>query len=256
MPQHLIHTNLDETPWAKPAGEIPLPNTGEIHIYRLQIKCGTDRLLSDRSLLNAAELERAGRFHYEKDRQTYVRTRATLRRLLGRYLNVAPASLSFKYSEYGKPLLPSGSRAGNISFNVSHSGGYALLAFTREADIGVDLELMDPTIDTTELTKRFFSQTERDQLLRLPAAEQIPAFYRTWTRKEAFLKAHGVGLSLPLDAFAVTIELELPTRLERIDWATGTSCDWSLASFMVAAKLPGAVVVNGRINSLRLFDWR
>lgn len=207
-------------------------------------------------LFDKDELARAERFAYEKDRCTYIHTRGTLRKLLGQYLQMKPESFSFEYSAYGKPFLPSNGKPDMVSFNVSHSGGYALLAFTHQAAIGVDLEAKDHYADTEVLAQHYFSPSERDQLLNLLIDEQVSAFYRTWTRKEAFLKAHGEGLGLPLDGFSVTVAPDEPTKLERIDWAPGTEEDWSLISFTVARDLPGAVVVEGKVRLIRYVDLK
>lgn len=215
---------------------------------------GSPSEVTDRErILSAAELERAARFHYASDRTAYVMARSALRLLLGRYLGLSPETLEFIYGPFGKPALASGFKTG-LQFNLSHAGGYALLGFTTGANIGVDLEAEDDTIEIVPLTRRFFSPGESKQVLALPANEQVATFFRTWTRKEAFLKANGAGLSLPLEQFSVTVALQEPVSLERIDWAPNTVTDWAMASLEVAAGLPGAVVVKGDIRELVFYN--
>jgi 4'-phosphopantetheinyl transferase len=120
----------------------------------------------------------------------------------------------------------------------------------------VDLEKTDESIEVGRLTSRFFSPNEAATVLALSADDQPAAFFRTWTRKEAFIKAHGEGLSLPLDQFSVTVALEDAVEIRRIDWAPETVTDWSLASFMVRELLPGAIVLRGEFRECFFFDWR
>lgn len=205
------------------------------------------------ALLSPDEHRRAERFHYPKDRSAFINARASLRRLLGSYLHRPPEAISFDYGAYGKPSLPETEQTG-LNFNLSHAGGYALIGFTTGQPIGVDLEAEDPSIEIERLTERFFSPEESRQVLALPAADRVPAFFRTWTRKEAFLKANGAGLSLPLEEFGVTVNLRKPVRIERIKWAPQEVNNWVLSSFMVTEGLPGAVVVGGRLEGLCFYD--
>ncbi len=204
-------------------------------------------------MLSADELARAERFHYAKDRSEFIIARATLRWLLGKYLGRAPESLSFDYGTYGKPSL-SATERDKLNFNLSHAGGYALVGITSGQTIGVDLEAENPGIEIERLTERFFSPAESRQVLALPVTDRVPAFFRTWTRKEAFLKAHGAGLNLPLEQFSVTVDLKEPVRVEQIGWAPEEARKWALASFMVAEGLPGAVVVAGQLDALCFYD--
>lgn len=205
-------------------------------------------------MLSSDELARAERFHYPKDRSAFVIARASLRWLLGNYLGCPPESLSFKYGTYGKPFL-TGSERGKLNFNLSHAGGYALVGFTPGQPIGVDLEAEDPSIEIERLTERFFSPAESRQVLALPTADRVAAFFRTWTRKEAFLKAHGAGLNLPLSQFSVTVDLKEPVRVEQIGWAPEEAKNWAMASFMVREGLPGAIVVGGRLDALCFYGF-
>ncbi len=248
---HRYHRDVTATGWQAVAGVAPLA-PGEVHVWRVRLEDQRPALQAYWPLLAADEQSRAGKFHYSRDQERYLITRGCLRRLLAAYLQQPPAALAFRYTDYGKPFL---TPASDLSFNVSHAGGYALFAFTPQAPIGVDLELTDDTIAIERLTSRFFSPTEAQQVLALPAPERAGAFFRTWTRKEAFLKAHGQGLSLPLDQFSVPVALTSPLKISAIDWAAGNESRWSLASFTVQPGLPAAVVVEGPIRQIRYFDY-
>lgn len=248
------HLTLAETLWeAAPTPWPAPPVVGEAHLWRIQLPGATPPLPEQEQLLAPDEFTRAGRFHYPKDRSAFITARASLRCLLGHYLRRKPEAISFGYGTHGKPFL-AGPEPGGLSFNLSHAGGYALIGFTTGRSIGVDLEAEDPSINVERLAERFFSSHEYQKVLALPTAERVPAFFCAWTRKEAFLKAHGAGLGLPLQKFSVTVNQVEPVRIEWIDWAPEETNDWAMAAFMVAEGLPGALVVEGDLTTLRFYD--
>ena len=153
--------------------------------------------------LNPEERERASRFRFEVDRRRNLCGRGVLRVLAGKYLGVEPASLRFRTSEAGKPELVAPNPA-RLRLNVSHSGDYVLVGFVWGRAIGVDVELIRPDIEPEEIAKRFFSAKEQQDLASLAPADRISAFFRCWTRKEAYVKATGEGLGLPLSQFDVS----------------------------------------------------
>ncbi|HKH99183.1 MAG TPA: 4'-phosphopantetheinyl transferase superfamily protein [Candidatus Sulfotelmatobacter sp.] len=154
-------------------------------------------------LLSREERERASRYRVEGPREDFILTRGTLRSLLAGYQQKTPKELTFQLTEYGKPFI-----AGpcDLRFNVSHTDGLALLAFVRQREIGVDVERIRPEPDAQKLAERFFSLHERRALENLNGDELQTAFFRCWSRKEAYIKARGGGLSLALDQFDVSIE--------------------------------------------------
>ena len=178
----------------------------DVELWHVDLDAGADTESRWREVLSTDERERAARFHFERDRQCYCVTRAALRTLLGGYLQANPRELSFQYSDKGKPSLASRYRDCNLAFNVSHSGDVALLGFTRRRQIGVDIEKIRDDFDTFAIARRFFSAREQEQLSSLPEDQQRHAFFRCWTRKEAFIKALGEGLSHPLDQFDVSLD--------------------------------------------------
>ena len=241
MPAGAHHRLLKDTPWKQPTAPPPLPARGEVHLWRKPLAANEEELNSFNQVLNAEELDRSGRFYFPRHRNRYTIARATLRQLLGGYLNMPAPAVQLEYGEFGKPRLHRG-HASKLTFNLSHAGGYALYGFTHADAIGVDLEAENKVVKVDKLVHRFFSPDEARQVLALPAAERHAAFYRTWTRKEAFIKAHGAGLHLDLDQFSVTVDLAKPVSLTEVKWAPGEADDWAMASFEVAEHLPGAVV--------------
>jgi 4'-phosphopantetheinyl transferase len=182
---------------------------GDVHIYHgaLDPKANTDAGLE--VILSADEKLRASRFHFEKNRNEYVVTRYTLRKLLGGYLNLPPDQLQFLYTQHGKPYI-SGSP---IAFNVSHTHGMAALAFAMQTSVGIDVEAVRTNFRADEIAERFFSDHERQSLRKYFKEERHAAFFRCWTRKEAYIKARGEGLSHPLAQFDVSLERESESAL-------------------------------------------
>jgi 4'-phosphopantetheinyl transferase len=161
--------------------------------------------------LSADERQRASRYRFDQHRNEFILTRATLRILLASYLEKSPESFTFSYSAQGKPSLAS--ETTNLCFNVSHTEGLAALAFSRGRDIGVDVEKLRPDSDAQQLAERFFSPSERQFISRFSGHALDQAFFRCWTRKEAYIKAKGGGLSIPLDQFDVAIAEDQPAAL-------------------------------------------
>ncbi len=178
----------------------------EVQLWRADL----DALASDeirwQQLLAIDEQKRAARFHFARDRQRFTAARAILRIILGGYLRVEAFDVDFCYSKKEKPYLAQRHADSGITFNLSHSGGIALYAFARRRELGVDVEKIGRDVDVAGIARRFFSEHEQKQLLQLPANEQVEAFFRCWTRKEAYIKATGDGLSLPLSQFDVSLE--------------------------------------------------
>jgi 4'-phosphopantetheinyl transferase len=175
-------------------------------------------------LLSADERARADRFRFERDRSRYTVGRGLLRALLGRYLGRRPEDVEVSYGAYGKPHL-----AGpGPWFNLAHSGTVALYCVTSAGEIGVDVERDDANFARERIAERFFSPTEVAILRALPEALQPRAFLTCWTRKEAFIKARGDGLSLPLDSFDVSLAPGVPAAIERTAWSIDEPGSWRL----------------------------
>ena len=193
-------------------------------------------------LLSREEHERAARFHFEKDRQHFKAARSALRIILGRYLNLPPESLEFAQTEYGKPFLTNLEAAG-VLFNLSHSGEVAVIAVAREREVGVDVEFMRADFATNEVAEHFFSMAEIYTLSGLEPHLRTQAFFNCWTRKEAYVKARGEGLSMPLDVFDVSLAPDVPAAMlnNRVD--KSEPARWIFQDLHIAPDYAGALVV-------------
>jgi 4'-phosphopantetheinyl transferase len=175
-----------------------------VHLVRLFLRESSAFLDPMTSILSNEELDRADRFHFEADRALYVLTRASLRVIVGRYLGVSPSLLRFSFNDYGKPHLDGSLSDRAMQFNVSHSGSSAVLAFARGRDIGVDLEVMRTDLAQLDLAKRVFSESELQYLQSRRLSDQASCFFGIWTRKEAYLKGLGRGLTVSPKTFTVS----------------------------------------------------
>ena len=233
--------------WSTPPESLSL-ETGEVHVWRIELKQPGSLLERFRSTLEPDELHRASRFHFEKHRSGFVVGRGFLRDVLSRYLKTKAETLRFSYGDYGKPALH-----GTLKFNLSHSHEVALLAITEDRQIGVDVEHIRSDFATEDIARRFFSRLEVENFNRLPTEEQVAAFFRCWTRKEAFMKATGRGFSQPLDAFDVTLAPGVAAALLHV--AEDDASRWSMSDIDVGADYAGALVVEGPISKTRFWHF-
>jgi len=182
-------------------------------------------------LLSRDERERAEKFRYAEHRQYYIVAHASLRRLLAERLRIAPGAVEFVETKFGKPRLAPVHRSADVEFNLSHSGILALYAFTSGRAVGIDVELLREIPDADDLAERFFSRRETALLRALPLDRRSLAFLACWTRKEAFIKAVGLGFSCPLDAFDVTIDPSAPALITRIEERIDRVANWAMQAF-------------------------
>ncbi|MCP4427903.1 MAG: 4'-phosphopantetheinyl transferase superfamily protein, partial [Chloroflexi bacterium] len=228
--------------------------SGDLHIWSAALDLPAEQRRQFWRLLAPDEQDRANRFRFERDKNHFTAARGLLRTLIGRYLDLSPGGLQFQYSEYGKPSLTSSSQIETFQFNVTHSQGVALYAFCWGSPVGVDVEKIRPLPDAKQIAARFFSASENERFQALSAEQQDEGFFNCWTRKEAFIKAVGEGLSYPLDQFDATLTPGEPARLRRIRGSWEEAARWSLYSFMPAPRFVGATAVPGR--NWRLACWR
>ncbi len=228
--------------------------TGEVHVWRVELTQNEDVLRRFRSTLHEDELQRANRFHFEKHRKHFVAGRGFLRYVLGRYLDTNPKVLRFSYSEYGKPALDGEHRNSRLRFNMSHSHEVALLALTQDHRIGVDVEHIRADFATEEIARRFFSPFEVDCFNLLESQEQVAAFFRCWTRKEAFIKATGKGLSQSLDEFDVTLAPGVDAALLRA--VEDDVSRWFLKDLDVSDDYAAALAVEGQVSTIRCWQYQ
>ena len=186
---------------------------------------------------------RADRFCFDKDRKKFIVRVGILRTILGRYVGVEPNALRFIYGKRGKPMLADLFLNGSIHFSMSHSEGLALYAFTCDHEMGVDTEFIRDIPEMDQIAERFFSARENAVFRSLPASKKREAFFNYWTRKEAFIKAVGEGLYLPLDAFDVSLVPGKPARLLRTDENLGIASRWFIQELKPAPGFAGALAL-------------
>jgi 4'-phosphopantetheinyl transferase len=192
---------------------------------------------------------RSARFRFERDRQRFMVARGALRDVLGRYLGIEPGQVRFRYNPFGRPEL-SPELGSRLKFNLSHSADLALIGIAARADIGVDLEYVRPEPDYVEIARHFFSEAEVDCLNSLPSHLQAPAFFSCWTKKEAYVKACGDGLAIPLSSFAVPLTTD--PELTPVDLHGA----WSLYGLQPAPGYVGALAIEGSGWRLSQWQWR
>ena len=225
---------------------VELPE-GVVHLWQRHLDASPEEVTASCQLLSEEEKARAQRFLVDRPRNTFVLTRGTLRRLLARYLGRKPETIRFGYEAQGKPYLD-GER--HLSFNVSHTDGLALIGIARGRRIGVDVEMANREIEVEKLAERFFSESERRDLKRLRSDELRAAFFRVWTRKEAYIKATGEGLGLPLDQFDVSISAGDRDALRATRPDAAEAEQWTISDVAIRSGYAAAVAirVSGQIE--------
>jgi len=234
--------------WRVPPTDLRL-RANEVHVWRALSNVSTGEIESLQSMLVDEELEQARRFYFEKDRRRWMMAHAILRMVLGRYLDIDPRELRFRTNTYGKPSLAYPHTGAHLHFNLSHSGDLVLYAFAYDRQVGVDVEYMRTGIEYTDLAASHFSAHERAALHALPEALQEEAFFLCWSRKEAYIKARGQGLSLPLDQFDVSLVPGGPASLLGSREDLQATKRWSLRALAPGERYAGALVAEG-------FDWQ
>lgn len=224
----------------------------EVHLWRVDLEAVAGEEAHWSTIVSDDERARGARFHFAIHRQYFIAGRAILRRVLAAYLAADPGDLKFSYSAKNKPAL-AGPHLDQISFNVSHSGEMALVAVTQHRQVGVDLEFIRHDFDTAAIATRFFSAVEQEQLAALPPDERHETFFRCWTRKEAYIKATGDGLSLPLHQFDVSIAPRDQNALLAARPDAAESKRWCLRDVDVKSGYAGAICVSG--NDWKLIRW-
>jgi len=221
-----------------------------VDLWRLRLNPPEQKRELLRSILNAEEITRADRFHFERDRRRFIAARAQLRLILGKYLAQDPQAITFSYGERGKPHV-----AESVEFNISHSEELAIVAVAHERSLGVDVEAIRTMEDIEGISRRFFSARENAALLNIPLDEQSEAFFRCWTLKEAYIKAIGDGLAYPTESFDVAFGRGERAELLRVEGKPDEASRWKLLQFSPAPNFIGAVAVEGHDWEMRQFDY-
>jgi 4'-phosphopantetheinyl transferase len=229
MTARLAQETFTDHDWSTRASRVL--TTPDVDVIKVHLDAPADVLAALWQLLSRDERQRADRFRCVEPRQRYIMARASLRRLLAGRLGIAPWAVELVETSYGKPRLAPLHGSTDLEFNLSHSGALAVYVFTRGRAVGVDVELIRQVPDADDLAGCFFSPSEIAALGSLPLDRRSLAFLACWTRKEAFIKALGFGLSCPLDSFDVTIDPDAPARITRIEARIGEVAHWRLQAF-------------------------
>lgn len=234
-----------------PEGGHLLP-AGHIHVWRAIVDLPIARLQVYKETLSSDEQERAQRFKGSQHRRRFTAARGILRHILARYLRTSPRDIQFKSGPFGKPFLqdPTGQP---LHFNVSHSRQLALYAISRDLEVGIDLEEDRDSLDYAGVAERICGPEEFTVFQNLPEAEQRVAFFRCWTRKEAFVKALGKGFSFPLQNVTVSFAPDEAPRILNVDGESPD--DWSLFDLPLGSGFRGALAVTGRPSLIRGWDY-
>lgn len=243
-----------DSPWCCPPQTLTL-GRDDVHVWRASLDQPEPQTKRFLHTLVADEQARAGRFYFKRDREHFIIARGVLRAILGCYLNRPPACLAFCYGAQGKPALAGDAGVDAIRFNMSHSHGLALYAVTRGRKVGIDLERIRFGLAVMEIAERFFSRREVATLRTLPTEMQRQAFFRCWTRKEAYIKARGEGLALPLDQFDVSLAPGEPVAVLSTPRDLSEASRWSLRDLPLAPDFAAALAVEGHGWGLACWQW-
>jgi len=205
--------------------------------------------------LSAGERARADRFRLPEHRERFVVAHGGLRDILSRYLDIPADQLTFVTNDYGKPALAAPDHT-RLQFNLSHSGALILLAVTCDRPVGIDVEQIIPPDNFSRLVEQFFSTNENAAFRALPESKRAAAFFAGWTRKEAYVKALGMGVSLPLDQFDVTMDPDAPPHLLADRRHPHHPETWTLLSFVPASGYIAALAVEIPHPTIAFYHWR
>lgn len=191
--------STDKFNWQQTTNNRELILSNEVHVWRAFLDVTAIEFENLFGFLSVDEHERARRFHFEKDQRRFIVARGILRKILGDYLGVNPIDICFEYNQFGKPILAPVPDNDNVCFNISHSDAYALYAINRRKKIGIDIERVRDEVVFMEIAQKFFSQNEINSLESINKNKRAELFFQYWTRKEAFIKARGEGISFPME---------------------------------------------------------
>jgi 4'-phosphopantetheinyl transferase len=230
-------------------------STDEIHIWIADLDQSRHHLKSLVQTLSPEEHLRAKNYHFERDRTRYLLKHGILRTIAGNYLCVEPGTLHFQSGKYGKPSVDEIPGKRTIQFNLSHSNGVALFAFSRNHEVGVDIEHIRDMPEMEPIVERSFSLEEKKDFRSLPESQKREAFFNGWTRKEAFVKASGYGLFQSLNTFDVSLIPGEPAELLRIKGNSREACRWSIDSVELAPHYAGAFAVKSHSIAIKRWQW-
>jgi 4'-phosphopantetheinyl transferase len=223
----------------------------EIHIWQIDIETQLQYLHTYWSYLSNIEQSRASKFRFEIHKNKYIVRTAVLRILLSNYMRCQPKEIEFKIGEFGKPKLNNS----NLGFNLSHSKNKAIIAISKHLQLGVDIEYIDEKIEAKQIANHYFSVEDRKQLYALNDEKLADGFFNIWTKKEAFIKAIGTGLTYPLDSFDVNLDILEKNALTRLENSFAEAKEWNLFSIETFNDFKSALAYNGKTKEIQYFNY-
>ena len=240
--------------WSVSTGQVELTEQ-EVHVWKAWLDVPITAIPQYQAMLSTEEQTKAQRFRFDRDRHRWIVAHAALRILLSKYLRTDPLHIHFRVNAYGKPALAPLSQDRSLQFNLSHSANLALFAFSPQRHLGVDVEYMRTDIPHDQLAHYSFSAYEQAVLRQFSGEQKHQAFYNCWTRKEAYIKARGMGLSLPLDLFDVSLSPGEPAALLHSRESSQEVRRWSMQALLLEPDYAGALAVEGRGWHLHCWHW-
>lgn len=240
--------------WDSPPRTLTLPSNA-VHVWRTSLEVSVSHLQALKDTLAADECARAERFYFQEHQERFIAGRGLLRNILSRYLDKKPGQLRFRYNSYGKPALIEESDVEGLRFNLSHSHDMALYAVTRGREIGIDIERFRHDVEAEKLAERFFSPRETAVLRALPERLRTEGFFNCWTRKEAYIKAEGEGMAIPLSSFDVSLAPGEPAALLRSREDPQEASRWSMQALDPEPGYAAALAVKGHDWELKCWQW-
>lgn len=235
--------------------ESPRLGADELHLWRVRLDQPAEVYHACLDTLTPDESEKAARFRFDRHRQQFVVSRGALRSVLGHYLDRPARQLRFAYSPFGKPEVEGEEGRDCLRFNLSHAEGVALIALTRGREVGVDVENVREEFPGMEIAERFFSGREVETLRAMPEGARAAAFFGYWTRKEAYIKALGEGLSHPLRQFSVSLADGESRVLAEPEGVADEASAWVVRGVPLGASHAAAVAFRGPVTDFRFRRW-
>lgn len=226
-----------------------------LHVWRVDLDRALAEIGAPAECLSAEECCRAGRLVREEDRRRFIVGHTALRTILGGYLDVPPRRVETVVRAGGKPELAPRSTATRLQFNLSHSRSLAMVALTLDREVGVDVEFVRAFDNMENLVRRYFAPGEQAAWQNLPQSERLTAFFRCWTRKEAYLKARGIGLSAGLDQFEVSLAPGEAARLLSVRDTRDSHMQWQVYDVPAGDGHMAACVVQRDVKEMAIYDW-
>src|SRR5262245_12475735 len=246
------HTPIDELGLISAGDEL---GADEAHVWTASLDQPANVVAKLAPLLSRDEYQRAMRYYRPVDRDRFIVGRGVLRKIISAYLALPAGQLRFTYNEYGKPAVSDDQNDRALNFNLSHSGELALYAVTRERVVGIDIEYIRKNFATLEIAEHFFSMDELAALKSLPVDLRTTGFFTCWSRKEAFIKAKGMGVSYPLGRFTVSLAPDEPPALLKVDDDEREAGQWKMYELRPGAGYVATMLVTEPQISLKYYHW-